>query len=303
MGTDISGSQGSLADQASTFASNTGGTCVNSQEQIFSPIQIKKVGSSATPGFEQPSGGEAEDGPFGFGAGQVGPGAAELNPYFSKVFGDDGSNWIKETDFQMMGNDGVSVRSDDEGDLNIRKLKDRGEVGTVQVNSLRGPLILSGFGFDVADRPVPSIGAEGEEALSFDERVAGDRTTWKTGPVNLQWDDERKVWQGGPQILCGVLEGSISAPTTPCIPTTFILKVFRLDGFTEGGTLSNCLLDETIVCHNRDPSLTQPAVAGLVFVVCVRINYEWIPLWVGCPDDTTTGSGDDGDDSLPSCIC
>lgn len=315
MGMDVAGSQGSLSDQADNFAGDPNNTCVNSQEQIFSPIQIKKVGNASSPGFEQPVSGDGETGPYGFGANQIGATSSELNPYFSKVFGDDGSAWIRETDFQMMGNDGIAVKQPTNGetarDLNIRKTQDRGAISLVQVNGLRGPMILSGFGFDIADRPVPNMGSGGGEVLEFDSRAPGDRTTWKTGPVNLQWDDERKVWQGGPQIVCGVVEGDIKAPTDPCNPEPFVVKVFRLDGYTEGGTLSNCLLSETITCQNRDPSLTQVAVPGQIFVVATRINYEWIPIWVGCPDEGAFSSspddgaypGDPGYGGLPSCVC
>ena len=35
--------------------------------------------------------------------------------------------------------------------------------------------------------------------------------------------------------------------------------------------------------HPRDPSLEQPLIKNQVFVIAVRVNYEWLPLWVGCP--------------------
>ena len=45
---------------------------------------------------------------------------------------------------------------------------------------------------------------------------------------------------------------------------------------------------EQIVCYNRDNSLQQAAYAddGItslgIWVMAIRLNYEWTPLWIGC---------------------
>lgn len=285
MALQVTGSSTSVADGAALYGALPNNTTCNSQEQIFSPIIIRKgaAGASLISGFESPAGSSDESGAFG--QNQVGPTRSELDPYFSNALGDDGSEWIKECDYQIMANDGkpnVGSR-----DINIRKT-DR-DISSVTAVAFRGPIIVSGWGYDVCDRPVPhkmEIAAGGNVSYHvFDEGLVGDRGLWKTGPVNLQWDEERKVWQGGAQIVCGVLKGAIKAPTDPCDPTDFVVKVMRkmVDGAV-GGDLNSCVLGETITCKNRDPSLTQAAVKGMVFVVAVRVNYEWIPLWVGCPD-------------------
>ena len=286
----VTASTTSVADSAALYGALPNNTTCNSEEQIFSPIIIRKgaAGASAISGFETPKTVANERGQFG--NDNVGPTRSELDPYFSNALGDDGSEWIKECDYQIMANDGrpnVGTR-----DINIRKT-DR-DISVVTAVALRGPIIVSGWGYDVCDRPVPhkrnnagvqgNAGGAGTSYYVFDEKLVGDRGTWKTGPVNLQWDDERKVWQGGAQIVCGVLKGAIKAPTDPCKSTDFIVKVMRKMADSPDGALSSCVLGETITCQNRDPSLTQAAVKGMVFVVAVRINYEWIPLWVGCPN-------------------
>jgi hypothetical protein len=274
---DVSCSFGAISDSAGIYGVQPQNTAVNSQEQIFSPVLIRK--GIAYPqhiaAFESPGWTSSESGPFG--NNQVGPTRNELDPYFSTVFGDDGTEWIKECDFQMMVNDGQPVKGSAGDELNIRKV-DRETIDQVVVNGFRGPLVLSGWGFDICDRPVPP--KAWDEPFAFDEEVVNDRSKWKTGPVNLQWDDERKVWQGGPQILCGVASGGVPAASSPCSPASFTMKVFRK---SETG-LDACVLGETVTVINRDPSLSQSAVTGMVFVVAVRINYEWIPIWVGCPE-------------------
>ena len=275
-----------VAANATNVGSNMG---VNSHEQIFTPIQINKYSAGGPPGIEGPiSGGTAFNGPFGWGAGHFGPTSMELNKYFPKIYGGDGSYWFNETDFTLMANNGTGSNGDQ--DLNIKKI-DRGSVTSVQVNSLVGPLLLSGIGFDCGDRPAPAAGT-----FFFDENAPLDRTTWKTGPVVLKWDDERKVWEGGHQILCGVAASEIKAPTSPCDPETFMVDVFRSrsQAGADFPNLTNCDLLETLFVNNRDPSLSQEHIPGQVFVIVARVNYEWLPIWVGCSDST---------DYCPPCVC
>ena len=110
------------------------------------------------------------------------------------------------------------------------------------------------------------------------------------------WDNERKVWAGGLQMVCGVLTGSdITAPTDPKTPTSFKVKVLRKKESEKGKAFAD--KEETITCYNYDPSLSQSLVLknsnqeenwdtnpSMVWVMAVRINYEWIPYWVGCPE-------------------
>ena len=308
MGMEIFGAIGAVTEAAAALGNLINATetnsqsrveknCINSHEQIWSPIQVKKTGDAEKPGTEEPIQGVGEgnidDREQGrFGADNLGPTQNELSPYFAKLFGGDGSTWIQETDFKYMAHDGFNLGDRPGVDLNLIKT-DRATVGTVNVNAMRGPLIMSGFGFDIADNPVPSVA---DDVFSFDETTPGDRRTWKTGPVNLMWDEERKVWQGGYHIVCGICVGGIEAPSNPCQPTEFDIKVLRLgnepdedEGENRTGRLNVCELNEMVTITNRDPSLEESALFGQIFVVAVRINYEWIPIWVGCPEEAASG--------------
>jgi hypothetical protein len=300
MSADVSGEFGSLTDGAG-LAYVQPNMASNSLEQLYSPIEIRKQGtvsgslsSLEIPEIlgELPAGGtEHSSGRFGDNK-HVGPTRFELDPYFSNILNasGDGSDWIAETDFQMMVNDGDPVSG--AGDLNIRKQKVRKDISAVRASALRGPILLSGWGYDIADRAAPKAGVD--NVFSHDGEVVNNRGVWKTGPVNLQWDEERKVWQGGPQIVSGVVVGEIKAPISPCHPEEFIVKLFRKGNSELGGEppeenlhhnyISACEAGETITVTNRDPSLTQEAVRGMIWCVATRINYEWIPLWIGCPE-------------------
>jgi len=276
MANDTSGGSSNPTDAAASANYDPDNSYYCSMEQIYSPVIIKK-NAGADGGFEQPVADADSSGAFK--ENHIGPTRSELDPYFSNIF-EDPDSWMSNLDFQMMVNDGTD--SDGGKDLNIRKLQDRTSINTVQVTHFRGPFILSGWGYGLDDRPCSPSGAG---SFTFDSDIVSDRKKWKSGPVDLRWDKERKVWATGPQIVCGVADGDITAPTSPCTGTKFTVKVFRSDDTS----LRTDHLAETIEVTNRDPSLSQTNYEGTVFVMAIRVNYEWLPLWVGCP----TEIGDD----------
>jgi len=96
------------------------------------------------------------------------------------------------------------------------------------------------------------------------------------------WDHERKIWSGGLEIICGTLETDISPADSPLSPSNFDVSVFRKVAENKGeGALASS--GEIITCYNRDTNLTATAGDG-VFVICIRLNYEWTPLWVSCTE-------------------
>jgi hypothetical protein len=273
-----------------------------SMEQIYNPIQIvkgKPQGQTPTPGFEPLSGGGDESGTWGSFQ-HVGPTSLELDPYFSNILaGDDGTEFFAGVDYNLI------VHEDSTGtttDLNIKKIQNKRNVQKVRVNAHRAPLILSGWGFDLGDRPVPRMGPTFPEIFKFEESVGHNRASWKSGPLAVAWDDERQVWAGGPQIVCGIALEEVRAPETPCDPTYFNVQLFRKTTDELNGEITTELDDairdedgeivktldggsDRIKVANRDPSLEQAYVKNAMFVIAIRLNYEWLPLWVGCPED------------------
>ena len=197
---------------------------------------------------------------------------------------------MKQNDYRIVVNN--SIINNTTGDFNIRKLEDiggdRANISIVHpMNALRGPLIISGWGFGMDDFPVPNKGSAYPDNREFDQNMSHDRALWKTGPVHLMWDDERQVWQGGYPIVCGVVQGEIKAPVDVCNPETFEVNLLRKNNNT-GGVLSDESPDgspESITVTNRDPSLEQDAVPNAIFCMAIKLNYEWLPLWVGCPEE------------------
>lgn len=279
MPTDNSGGPVTTSQGAAAVGSLPGNTAMNSSEQIYSPVLIRSGGGGGTnlvPGFEPPVTGDGGQGRFG--SGSLNPTARELSPYFSNILG---GSWIQQCDFQIAYNNGIGANG---ADVNLRKVNRTG-VTQVLVNQLRGPLVLSGWGFDHGDRAAPNSGSD---AFEHDQGTANDRSKWKAGPVDLKWDEVWKVWGAGHHMVCGVVQGGIAAPDTPCVPTTFTMNVFR-NTTPQALPVDLQCRSEQVLVKNRDPSLSQEPVEGQIFCVAARINYEYIPVWVGCPEPPSPG--------------
>ena len=243
--------------------------------------------------------------------GSIMPTSNDLDPYFNyAVFTDNvefdvvGSDGEEETNpanlyIKAMSDDFQVVVHDKNGlppeTMNLKTGLDLEEYATNASNDyttdqtidslsefrpagLRGPMVLSGWGFDVANNPVPGTV---DDVRLFNNNLAYNRNLWKTGPVNLMWDKERKIWSGGLETLTGIVVTDIEPPESPMTPTTFNLKVLRKVSENKGdGALDHNDPPEIIKCYNRDPNFSMAAGENSYLTV-MRINYEWVPLGSG----------------------
>ena len=304
--------------------------------QVFSPILIKKAFKDATddyPSLKEVTINTSENlGSFasrtksagGIGdRGGVVPYSEDLDPYFytgaNKESSDDTPIIAGKTDANTVHSLAGGVLND----LSIRKntVKEIDEVRTV---GLRGPILLSSWGYDIGGKPVPSRETKGDDTFQFHEDFGGERSEWKTGPVHLLWDEARQVWAGGLPMLMGVATSDIEAPEAPTQPKEFTMEVLRKrDGSSETQTNGNGngatpattgTSDESpfqtlpgkpeeVILSNFDPSLSQKMVTkdrtgehdweknpSLVWVLAIKMNYTWIPFYVGCPPECTEAS-------------
>ena len=184
-----------------------------SQEQILSPIGLpafhRRVETgenydapkSFLPYVKEPKAADDSTGNE-FSSNLVNPAAQDLDPYF----GSDSKRRIGTVDF------GVAIVDDFETVSqggNHMVFEDKGNIAAganeYRTYGLRGPLLLSGWGYDVNGLPVPGEGQD------FELDYARNRSKWKTGPVDLRWDEDRQVWAGGYQIV----EGFLTSPVKP----------------------------------------------------------------------------------------
>lgn len=98
---------------------------------------------------------------------------------------------------------------DDIEDLSIRK-DDYGS-GPFRGVGLRAPLVLVGWGFDLNGKPVPN---ENEETPTdnFATDYLRKPQTWKAGPLDVRWDEDRGVWSaaGGTALIKARLDSTLT---------------------------------------------------------------------------------------------
>ena len=71
---------------------------------------------------------------------------------------------------------------------------------------LRGPLVLVGWGYDVAGKPTPSSNGK-----DFIDDVKQNYSEWKAGPIDLAWDDNRKIWTSPPLMTKATMKVDMAA--------------------------------------------------------------------------------------------
>lgn len=146
----------------------------------------------------------------------------------------------------------------------------------------RAPIMVVGYGRDSYGFPVPNKyddedSPSSDDVDSYATNHKKRRETWKVGPLDMMYDEERGVWYSSCVILEGYLDEDLEAYPSgnPPSGTTASMNVYRYDPrndvFEDSG--------ENITVTNRDKSLS--ADSG-VYVQVRRTGNEYRPIWVGC---------------------
>jgi len=86
----------------------------------------------------------------------------------------------------------------------------------------KAPMILTGWGYDTDGNPVPT-GAGG----GIHPRAPYDPKLWKSGPVDLRWDEARGVWTGGQGTSVSPTKIYLVKMTNLYTPPSFSFEVDR----------------------------------------------------------------------------
>jgi hypothetical protein len=76
--------------------------------------------------------------------------------------------------------------------------------GYVKGVGLKAPIVVGGWGYDTTGNPVPS-GGDGEFLTNYKNRA----DKWKVGPLDIRWDNSRKVWNASGS--AGLFLGTVGA--------------------------------------------------------------------------------------------
>jgi hypothetical protein len=246
--------QGITQDYANSYA------C--SPEQIFTPVETKKNKPALQgnkPSVQKPKK-DAEQT-------LTMPDAKELDPYHSRA-----------NDFN------IAVHGDnttEELDLNLQNKKDDAPAPeSIRTMGIRAPAYMSGWGYGYDFKKAPYKEDTPEE---YPEDIGSKRQLWKTGPVDLRWDELRKVWGPGFDFIEGRLDTEITPAASFDDPTEFTVSVYKNkteydydddddeNSFPSGKDVV-LELDGKVKGYNRDSNFS---LAAGSYVMLIRINYEW----------------------------
>jgi hypothetical protein len=141
-----------------------------SMDGIFMPYSVNPM-YSGMPHFQTPT------------SGTSGPTVNDLNPWGS------GDHVMTDINFVSWGDTYPDISG---VELPLRPVNSGVDYQNIRAIGLRGPLVLSAWGYATDGSPVPS-GSDGQFLPNFRQKS----NEWPTGPVDLRWDKDRKVWVAG----------------------------------------------------------------------------------------------------------
>ena len=152
-------------------------------------------------------------------------------------------------------------RDDAPVDFNFERdffARSKAETSGIRAVGFRAPMILSGWGYDTDGNPVPASGSVIHPEATWNPQV------WKTGPVDLRWDDARKVWTGGGTGGGGDTTYYLCKVTNTYNPPNFSFEVDRSrtrDQYTRNAPTalrtfdsSEAIYDPEYVAYYSDPN-------------------------------------------------
>lgn len=176
-----------------------------SLDGLYVPYSTSPYHSGSLPHFETPT--DTGDGvinvyslnPFNpsniFGTGEINSGTVDTGSYNDSVWASGGHNITAALVANYYATDSTMedkvhpVANFFDADYYYRKKTELLDIRSV---AHRTPLILSGPGYDTSGNPVPT----GESGVMHPQAYS-DPSLWKTGPLDVRWDQSRAVWSAG----------------------------------------------------------------------------------------------------------
>lgn len=178
--------------EAGVFMENIGAsedqypnTAMVSLDAIFSPYSV--ISHTRLPSFSTPTD-------------LSGPNALTLNPWNpnnSIPTGTHFAQWMNSGHNITMAAVGSGLGSGETEDFIFEKdFFGRRKVETSHIRGigLRSPVILTGWGFDTAGKPVP---ADPDDPDKFHPSGFWEPSLWPAGPIDLRWNTAKGVWVAG----------------------------------------------------------------------------------------------------------
>jgi hypothetical protein len=149
------------------------------------------------------------------------------------------------------------------------------EHGNVRALALRGPLVVTGWGWTTDGRFVP-----GKPSGEYIDNTMRRADLWKTGPVDMLWDEYRGVWTSH-DIIVGTLSAAPGNPSGVILPGkgSGIMTV-------ENGRSNVSPIHSMLVWNHFTSSITQSGLFGVSSVQAMAAYVahanRWYVIAVDC---------------------
>ena len=108
------------------------------------------------------------------------------------------------------------IHGDDYPTDGLYSSEGKGDGDKVRPMALRGPLVVSGWGYDTEGFPVPNKSEGDEDKVHyFTDDWLRKTQKWKTGPVDLRWDYSKQMWVPPATPGIEIVPISMGNPGTP----------------------------------------------------------------------------------------
>jgi len=125
--------------------------------------------------------------------------ATELNPFNPGKTMVDAATFYAEGPNVALYNSIEILNGEQIGSGDFSQYKNIYPNGNLELNSVKGvgfkaPMIITGWGYDTNGKPVPADSGDPEV---FATGAFRDPKLWKSGPLDVRWDNDRQTWSAG----------------------------------------------------------------------------------------------------------
>ena len=158
--------------------------------------------------------------------------------------------------FQEENDVQVLIQGNDSADLDGNNFLNGSPVdGDQRVIGLKGPLVISSFGWCTDDAPVPNASPADLSSSDFADNYLRNGQLWPTGPLEMLWDVERGVWTTMGHCI-GTTVGSVA---------------------NNSSTTINLYKDATNVINGRLKTRTVYNITGITIPAGTKVVCVWVP--------------------------
>jgi hypothetical protein len=231
------------------------GKALVSLDALFVPFSTHKTKFWNLPHFEQPTA-----------SGSSGRSVDELNPYAS------GNNIYTVAKAEKLYGSGIPE------DTHLNDMVDDWQ----RPIAFKTPMILAGWGYDTNGKPVPNLIPSGTAGAHFASGYMEKPNLWKVGPLDVRWDQNRKVWAtGGGAFRVAQLRNHLSPQAGA--PAYFLTPVVQPSS-TPNARVAGWITDSGTPLYVYDPfDYTYPATpsGARILIQQEETSKEWFVFGAG----------------------